>query len=344
MRSVNTPLPNWHHAHGSPLFQGLIKQSPKDFEVVECLDFELSGDGEHDFLWIEKEGANTAWVAKALAKYAGVPERDAGYAGLKDRQAVTRQWFSVRRPDGSGTDWESFELAGVSILESTRHLKKLKRGAHSGNRFRIAVRAADASSADIDERLKLIRDSGVPNYFGPQRFGRGGNNLQLAGEVFAGKRMKRAQRSIALSSARSFVFNEILSARVSDGSWNQALPGEALNLDGTGSFFVAEEIDKELIERLRSMDIHPTGALWGRGESKCRDAAAKLEQDIAGSWPELTNGLEKAGLTMSRRPLRLAVGDLSWEISGNTLWLEFHLRRGSYATSVLRELANVNDG
>jgi tRNA(Glu) U13 pseudouridine synthase TruD len=47
---------------------------------------------------------------------------------------------------------------------------------------------------------------------------------------------------------------------------------------------------------------------------------------------------------MSRRPLRLSVGDLSWEISGNTLWLEFHLRRGSYATSVLRELANVNDG
>ena len=344
MRSVNTPLPNWHHAHGSPLFQGLIKQSPKDFEVVECLDFELSGDGEHDFLWIEKEGANTAWVAKALAKYAGVPERDAGYAGLKDRQAVTRQWFSVRRPDGSGTDWESFELAGVSILESTRHLKKLKRGAHSGNRFRIAVRAADAPSSDIDERLKLIRDSGVPNYFGPQRFGRGGNNLQLAGQVFAGKRMKRAQRSIALSAARSFVFNEILSARVSDGSWNEALPGEAFNLDGTGSFFVGEEIDEELIERLHSMDIHPTGALWGRGESKCRDAAAKLEQAVADSWPELTNGLEKAGLTMSRRPLRLAVGDLSWEISGNTVWIEFHLRRGSYATSVIRELANVNDG
>lgn len=343
MQNASLPLPNWHRAYGSPLFQGLIKQSPRDFEVVECLDFELSGDGEHDFLWIEKEGANTAWVAKALAKYAGVPERDAGYAGLKDRQALTRQWFSVRRPNASGTDWESFELAGVSILESTRHVKKLKRGAHAGNRFRIAVRAVDAPSSDIDERLRLIRASGVPNYFGPQRFGRGGNNLRLAREVFAGKRMKRAQRSIALSSARSFVFNEILSTRVNDGSWNQALPGEAFNLDGTGSFFVAEEIDEELVERLRSMDIHPTGALWGRGESKCRDAAAKLEQDVADSWPELASGLEKAGLEMSRRPLRLVVGDLSWELIDGTLWLDFYLRRGSFATSVVCEMGDASD-
>ena len=273
MPNASPSLPDWHRAHGSPLFQGLIKQSPKDFEVVECLDFELSGDGEHDFLWIEKEGANTVWVAKALAKHAGVSERDAGYAGLKDRQALTRQWFSVRRPDGNGTDWDSFELTGVRILESTRHQKKLKRGAHTGNRFRMAVRSVDATSSKIDERLRLIRDSGVPNYFGPQRFGRGGNNMRLAGDLFAGKRMKRTQRSIALSAARSFVFNEILSVRVDDGSWDRPLPGEACNLDGTGSFFVAEEIDDELVERLRSMDIHPTGA--ARSSAFNRDATSK---------------------------------------------------------------------
>jgi tRNA pseudouridine13 synthase len=66
--------------------------------------------------------------------------------------------------------------------------------------------------------------------------------------LFSGARLKRDKRSIAISAARSFLFNEILSARVTDGSWERVLPGEMVNLDGTGSVFHAEAVD-ETIER-----------------------------------------------------------------------------------------------
>ena len=324
------------------MFQGLIKQSTSEFIVTESLAFDFTGDGEHDYLWIEKQGANTTWVARGLARYAGIALRDVGYAGLKDRHAITRQWFSARRPSGAGTDWDAFDLEGVRILDTGRHQRKLKRGAHSGNRFRIAVREVNgAEETLISHRLTVIREKGVPNYFGAQRFGRDGSNLSLAEDVFAGKRLKRELRSMALSAARSFLFNEILSSRVTDGSWEQALPGDALNLNGTGSFFIAEEIDDEVNKRLQSLDVHPTGALWGRGDIQSGGQSATNERRIADSYPEIRDGLERAGLDMARRTLRLAVTDLQWEIDANRLWLEFSLGRGSYATAVLREIVSL---
>jgi tRNA pseudouridine13 synthase len=342
MLNASHALPDWQRAHGSPLFQGLIKQSTSEFIVTESLAFDFTGDGEHDYLWIEKEGANTTWVARGLARHAGIALRDVGYAGLKDRHAITRQWFSARRPSGAGTDWDAFDLEGVRILDTTRHLRKLKRGAHSGNRFRIAVREVNGPDETlISDRLTVIREKGVPNYFGAQRFGRDGSNLSLAEDVFAGKRLKRELRSMALSAARSFLFNEILSSRVTDGSWEQALAGDALNLNGTGSFFIADEIDDEVNKRLRSLDVHPTGALWGRGDLQCGGQSAKNESRIADSYPEIRDGLERAGLDMARRALRLAVTDLQWEIDANRLWLEFSLGRGSYATAVLREIVGL---
>jgi len=331
-------LPDWQRAHGEPVAQGTIKQTPGDFQVTEELGFEISGDGEHDFLWLEKEGANTTWVARLLATHAGVPERDVGYAGLKDRHAITRQWFSVRRPSGAGTDWQSFKDTDVRILETTRNLRKLKRGANRGNRFRIAIRGQEFDRNAIDERLELIRASGVPNYFGEQRFGRDGGNLQMARDLFARKRMKRDKRSIALSAARAFLFNDILHSRVVDGTWNTALPGEALNLEGSGSVFVASEIDDEIRERIVGMDVHPTGAMWGRGDVSCSGRVAEIERQTAERFGELSVGLERAGLSMSRRALRLVVKNLSWELDADALWLEFSLGRGSYATVVLREL------
>jgi tRNA pseudouridine13 synthase len=347
MPSTNIALPHWQRAHGKSLFQGLIKQSNSDFDVTETLGFKCSGDGEHDFLWVEKDGANTAWVARLLAKHAGVAERDAGYAGLKDRHAVTRQWFSVRRPTGTGTDWSAFEAEGVRILDTDRHIRKLKRGAHTGNDFRIAIRGAGQNPAQLAERLQTIRERGVPNYFGPQRFGRQGNNLGLATSLFRGKRLSRDKRSIALSSARSFLFNEILSARIAAGTWDQAMAGDALNLDGTGSYFQAETIDDELEGRVRELDVHPTGAMWGDGMPGCSGAAASLELEIAANHCELTRGLEKFRLEPGRRPLRLIVRDLQWELADDVLWLTFGLGRGSFATSfataVLREIVRLAD-
>lgn len=343
MPSADGALPDWTRAYGAHVCQGQIKQTCSDFVVTERQAFSCSGDGEHDFLWIEKTGANTTWVARALARHAGVAVRDIGYAGMKDRHAVTRQWFSVRRPTGEGTDWASFELDGVRILDTQRHQRKLKTGAHRGNAFQIAIRRVDKPAEAIAARLEIIGRHGVPNYFGTQRFGHAGRNLQLAGRLFSGARLKREQQGIALSAARSFLFNEILASRVADGSWNEALPGEAVNLDQTGSFFVADHIDTALRERLASLDVHPTGALWGKGKSACGPLLADRERAIVARHPELVLGLERAGMEMARRSLRLAVRELSWEVEVDTLWLRFSLGRGSYATAVLREIAGVTD-
>jgi len=322
--SPDYTLPDWQRAYGEPVFQGLIKQSASDFNVTEILGYELSGDGEHDFLWIEKEGENTAWVAERLASKAGVRDIDVGYSGRKDRLAVTRQWFSVRRPTGTGTDWDNFNESGVTILKQTRHEKKLRRGAHSGNHFKIAIRGANADANAINDRLELIREKGVPNYFGEQRFGRGGSNLNLANGLFTGRRLKRN--------------------KLNEERWDKAIPGEALNLDGTGSVFVEEQIDADLQARLLSLDIHPTGVLWGSGELICRDEAAKIDSTIAAQFEVLSHGLQKQKVKQARRALRLAVHDLKWELEDETLWLDFWLTSGGFATSVLREVVDHATG
>lgn len=338
MPPVISGLPDWQRAHGDPVFQGFIKQTPSDFQVTELLGFSPSGDGEHDFLWVEKAGANTVWVARALAEHAKVADRDVGYAGLKDRHAVTRQWFSVRRPSGEGTDWRNYQQTGVRILEISRNQRKLKRGANRANRFRIVVSGTQVDCDAVTERLQVIRDKGVPNYFGEQRFGRDGGNLQLVTELFSGKRLKRDKRSIALSSARSFLFNEILQARVIDNNWAKALPGELLNLDGTGSVFVPEALDEEIELRLQSLDVHPTGALWGRGDPAGAGKAIEYDRAAAAKSPELATGLEKFGLSQARRALRLPVREMTWEFADDQLTLEFDLSSGSFATVVLREI------
>ena len=306
-------LPDWTRAYRPPLAGAAIRTEPADFVVTEMLDIELSGDGEHDWLWIEKTGANTTWVADQLARHARVSSRDVGYSGLKDRHAVTRQWFSIRRPTAQGTDWGAVNLEGVAVLEQRRHQRKLKRGAHRANAFRIALRGGDveAHREDLAARLQLIAKQGVPNYFGEQRFGRDGGNIALGEAVLAGRRVSRSKRSIGLSALRSLQFNNELSARVAAGTWNRLLPGDTANLDGSGSLFDIDAVTDELARRCAELDIHPCGTL---------------------------PALEAAAVRAASRPLRMRVDRLQWEFGAGVLRLEFNLGKGSFATSVLREV------
>ena len=260
-------LPDWARAHGAPLFAARMRSEPADFDVTETLGWDLSGDGEHDYLWIEKTGANTEWVARQLARHAGVPAKDVGFAGLKDRQAMTRQWFSV--PRWHQPDWSACDVEGVHILEVSRHAKKLRRGAHHGNRFRIVLRGTHLEQhADaLAQRVAAIREQGVPNYFGEQRFGIGGGNLDLADAWAAGKRLPRHKRSLAISTARSFLFNEVLDGRVRDGTWNRLQPGDKANLDEgyhDGPEAWCEALDRARVEpgsrsfRLRVAEVECT--------------------------------------------------------------------------------------
>ena len=320
-----------------------IRNEPGDFVVTERIDFELSGDGEHDFLWIEKIGANTAWVSRQLVQHANVRSVDVGYAGLKDRHAITTQWFSVRRPSGDGTDWTTFDAEGVRILEIKRHNRKLRRGAHRANSFRIALRSTgiDGLHDEIIERVQVIRDYGVPNYFGDQRFGREGGNLGLAEAVFAGRRVKRDKRSIAISAARSFLFNSILENRVRDGTWNRLKAGDLANLDGSGSVFPVHELTADLTARCKESDLHPTGTLWGDGAPLTTGDVAVAELAAVSDYEPLVTGLTNTRVDASSRALRMAVLDVSVEFDAGVAWLTFGLQKGSYATAVIRELAKT---
>lgn len=330
-------LPQWPRAGVEPLCPAVIRMEPKDFLVSEILDIEFDGEGEHDWLWIEKEATNTEWLARQLARFTGVVARDVGYAGMKDRNAITRQWFSVRRVSGAGYDWSAFELPGVRVLEIVRHSRKLRRGAHRGNRFELTLKDVQG---DAVPALQRIVTQGMPNYFGEQRFGRDGSNIELARALFAGRRLRRDKRSIALSAARSLLFNEILAARINDGSWNSLLPGDYANLAGTGSHFRVEQVDETLARRCRDFDLHPCGPLWGRGAGDA--AAPQIERDVAAHYPELSSGLEKM-TDVSRRALRVAVADLQWTQESSTVRLQFGLPSGAFATAVLREVFAYSD-
>ena len=321
------PLPEWARAFGVPLFRAALRTTPEDFHVSEDLGWELSGDGEHDYLRLRKTSANTEWVGRQLARYAEVPARDVGYSGLKDRHAVATQWFSV--PRWHAPDWSQLDVEGVRVLEVQRHAKKLRRGAHKANAFRIVLRGSELAqhAAALGERLTLVAEQGVPNYFGEQRFGRDGGNLHLAEAWAGGKRMARHKRGLAISTIRALLFNEQLDARVRAGTWNVLLPGDKANLEGTGSVFVVEEVDDVLEARAAALDIHPTGVLAGEG--------AELGPD---AWRA---ALDKARVEAGSRSLRLVVRELDWSLEPDAVSLSFTLGRGAFATSVLREICET---
>ncbi len=337
------PLRNLAYAFGGPAGKGRIRSEIDDFIVDEALGFELSGEGEHVFLQIEKRGENSEGVAQRLARYAGVPKVAVGYAGMKDRNARTTQWFSVQLPGREAPDWRGIENETVRVLVSCRHNRKLKKGALTGNRFRIMVRRLTACHETLLQRLNSVAEQGVPNYFGPQRFGRDGQNISKAIALFQGQRVRdRHRRGLYLSAARSYLFNRILSERVALGSWNRALAGDAMMLNGTQRYFKTDAVTEEIQQRVEFGDIHPTGALWGKGDLDVSGAASALEIGIAERYDVLCRGLNEQGVAIARRSLRLSLGDFRWDFpQEHCLLLTFFLPAGGYATAVLRELIDL---
>ncbi|MEB4591107.1 tRNA pseudouridine(13) synthase TruD [Candidatus Thiothrix sp. Deng01] len=329
-------------AYPAPL-QGAFRTLAEDFIVDEQMDIALSGSGEHLWLQVRKTGANTDWAAGQLARCAGVPAADVGYAGLKDRHAVATQWFSLQLPGRADPDFSALPPELV-ILQQQRHDRKLRRGALVGNRFTLTLRDCSGDFAEAEQVCQQIAQYGLPNYYGEQRFGHNFGNLLKAERWFQGefKPKQRNQRSLYLSAARSWVFNHILAARVAQGSWCQRLPGDIFMFDG-GSAWFADDASPELQQRLDALEIHPTGALWGRGELETQAVARDLEQAQADAFTVFCAGLEKQGLKQERRALRIRVGDIGFErVDGSTLKLSFELPPGAYATVLLGQLGTFH--
>lgn len=342
----------------APQATAVMRRHAADFRVTEDCAVELSGSGEHLWLYVEKTGLTTMQAVDALAGAAHVHPRHIGFSGLKDRWAVTRQWFSLPWPiargdapfvlDERGTARYAAAHGDMQLLEQSRHDRKLKRGAHRANAFELTLRDVSGERDVIEADLARIAAAGVPNYFGEQRFGVGGRNLALSHALFDGKRLRRNQRGFALSAARSLVFNTVLDARVRAGSWNRIMDGEAIMLAGSHSVFGETGAGQDaaaLQQRLDAFDIHPSGPLPGMaGNAPLTGAALELEQAVLAEHGRLVNGLVQAQVMAARRALRLDTRNLEWAwLTADTLVLRFELPPGAYATSLLREVLATSE-
>jgi len=355
-------LPELAYLHGKPKSTGLLRLKQSDFRVFEQLPFLPCGEGEHLLIHIRKTGANTVFVARELAKYFKVKEQLVSYAGLKDRFAVAEQWFGVHVPGKQEYDLNDLTIEGVEVLSYKRHNKKLRTGALTGNRFELILRNITDLKA-LYERWEKIVEHGVPNYFGEQRFGIDGGNIDKALALFSGSKVKdKKKRGMYLSAARSYIFNDIINERIKQDIFSKVQVGDVVMLAGTQSVFRLDEIDDVIKQRLKDKDVDITASMWGAGELMTDVQPKIFEQEVADNHNEFSQGLPRFGLKQERRRIRLVIDGADIEVFSNdtspdeistneisvndtlpAVKISFSLAAGSYATTVLRELIDYKD-
>lgn len=384
--AADRPLDNSPHApafglaYGPALMQAVLRTAPEDFLVHEQLNLPDDNGSEAAHLWvfIEKCERNTQDLAAVLAAALGCQLKDIGFAGLKDRRATTRQWFSLPGAAASALGeavGETLEQqlqqrlppdSNAQVLATEWRSRKLRRGAHAGNRFEITLRDVHSVvshgelEARMAKRVATIRLNGFPNFYGPQRFGPGERNLSNARRLFdraqsrsdsrsaklprpKGQR-QRQERGMLLSAARSWLFNQVLAERVAMETWLQPLAGEPLMLAGTNSRFLPEVIDERIRQRLRDGDVSTSGPLAGYGDNGARAHCRELEATVLKGELVLARGLENAGVEAGRRALRAQARDLACEPLDESTWrISVTLDAGVYATSLLREIGTFQD-
>ena len=314
-------------------------ESPEDFVVEELPAYEPQGEGEHTFLWIEKRLRNTDDVARELARAAGVSPRDVGYAGRKDRFAVARQYFSV--PGLPVATALGLRLEDARVLRATPHRHKLRTGHLAGNRFELRVRGSGPEQVARSEQARPgLVEVGLPNRFGGQRFGRGGDNVERGRRLLAGEPLKvdRRKARFLVSALQAAVFNEVLRTR--SLRLDEVEEGDLARRTDSGGIFRVEDVAAEN-QRARRFEISATGPIFGtRVESPTGAVAAREREAMATFGLDSDPLLAPKGVRMrgARRPLRVPVHNLSLEHERETLHIRFELPAGSFATVFLEEL------
>lgn len=333
------------YPYGESLVTGKLKSEAADFKVVENLGFEPSGEGEHLFLLIEKEGLSTHELIDALARDFKLRPRDIGYSGLKDKQAITRQWVSLHLP-GQMRLFEMPEINGYSILDHGWHHRKLKPGTHRSNSFEVLIRDIDSFPEDSQRQVSLIKSAGMANYFGQQRFGERQDNVSRAIQVFSNPRkarkLSRNKKSLYISALRSHLFNQILSNRIELKHWQEPLDGDVFMLAGSHSIF-RENLNDEILHRYQCFDISSAASLYGEGDSKLVGEALEIEKKVYVENSAIVDSLLAQKAKLQMRPTRIAVLDLSVEYQEKekTLLIKASLPGGSYFTTLLNHFVDT---
>ncbi len=324
-----------------PGIGGRIKAVPEDFEVEEVPAYEPSGSGDFLYLWVEKRDMGAEYFARQVARRLGIPPGEVGTAGMKDRRAVTRQMVSV--PAACADRLAALDGDGVRVLRVSRHGNKLKPGHLHGNRFRILVRDADpAAPQRLGPILARLREEGLPNYYGPQRFGRDGETVRRGLAMLGGSsRPPRSPflRKLALSAAQSALFNHYLARRLADGLMRRVLLGDVMAKWPFGGLFVAEDVAREQ-ERFDRRETVPAGPMFGRTTfAAAGEAAAREEAALADAGLTRAAFLGFGTLLAGPRRHNLVYPDaLEATPEPEGVRLTFVLPAGSYATVLLREV------
>jgi tRNA pseudouridine13 synthase len=344
-----------------PLPRGRIKERPEDFVVEEIPAYEPSGAGGHVFVRFTKTDRTTLDAVRDIARALGCDPRAAGFAGMKDRRAVTTQTISLQAPRGVDAQdlaerARGLTIAGISVHEAKPHEHKMKPGHLAGNRFAVALRGVPAERVpEVARALDRIAAEGVPNAFGAQRYGRHGDNASRAlawlrdGDP-APSRDPRLQR-LLWSSLQSAVFDAVLAARVTDGTWATPLEGDLLKLRSSGGLFVCADVHTDC-ERAHRGDVAPTGPIVGARMRWAEGVPGELERRECSRM--LGDGFDFARVRRlgegSRRALRMWAEGLRYEVehapdghAAPCMRVYFVLPKGAYATTVLRAAVELEE-
>jgi tRNA pseudouridine13 synthase len=318
-----------------PAQDGLIRQEPSDFQVTEVPAYLPSGEGDHLYLYIQKQSLTTRAVVEGLRDGLGIAEKDIGVAGLKDKHALTRQWFSL--PAKYQNRLEGFCLAGAEIMDTGLHTNKLRVGHLQGNQFRILLRSPQAQLDTVLAVLKRLAELGVPNYYGPQRFGINGLNPIKGYALVTGQKVHAIPwlKKFLVASLQSLLFNDWLALRLDGGTFHQVVKGDVAKKHDSGGEFVVEDAETENPRALR-LEISAMGALYGKKYREAHSEAKAIEDEILAKYAlSRTQFRARHG---DRRMIRFPLTQYSAELSPEGIWVNFFLPKGAYATAVLREI------
>jgi len=325
---------------------GAIKTIPDDFIVEEIPAYPPSGEGDHLFLTVEKRGISTQEMVRRFAVALGIPPTAIGVAGQKDQQAVTRQIISVPLDGGDPARAANLVLEGARVLSAARHRHKLRTGHLRGNRFHVVVRGVgEGAAARAQAIVDRLAQRWMPNFFGSQRFGRGGENVGAGRALLRGERPvhDRFKRRFLLSAYQSALFNLYLAQRMEEGLLDRAVVGEVLTRATTSGLFLCAENELLLNQsRIDRREVVGTGPMFGAKMFQPAEGspAAAREQRVLDE-----EGLDPAAFARfgkiaegTRRPLLAHVEAGSVSQEGDLLRVSFALPSGTYATVLLDEV------